>query len=369
MLTIRIGNLFESKASTIVNTVNCVGIMGKGIALDFKNKFPSMHKEYEKMCKLNLVHPGEPYLFRDLTGISIINFPTKDHWKSPSKLSYIISGLKWFIENYKDLDIKSVAFPPLGCGNGGLNWELVGPIMYKMLEKLPIYIEIYAPYGTKQEQLTKEFLEKNCIKSTSDFLGSKSIQFNDRWLLIPYVVMELNSSKYSLAVGRTIFQKICYVLTRCGIATGFKFVKGSYGPYSSNVAGAITVLSNANMISEKKFGKMVAVEATSGFKLDKSKFSDTEFIAVNKTIDLFSRIKSTDQAEMISTVLFSADELLKKSVSASEKDVYNFVTEWKPQWLETKATDISESVRNLAILGWINVTPSIDLPHALELEI
>ena len=139
-MKIMIGNIFDSTAKTLVNTVNCVGVMGKGIALDFKNKYPTMYKEYVKLCHAGEIKPGKPYLYQDLYGTSILNFPTKEHWRSPSKLSYIIEGLDWFCENYQKYDISSIAFPPLGCGNGGLSWEVVGPIMYSKLRDLPIEI-------------------------------------------------------------------------------------------------------------------------------------------------------------------------------------------------------------------------------------
>ena len=132
-MIIKIGNMFESDVKTLVNTVNCVGVMGKGIAAEFKKKYPKMFDEYTAMCECGIVKPGLPYYYTDLTGASILNFPTKDHWRSPSRLSYIISGLKWFRENYQSLGITSIAFPPLGCGNGGLDWEMVGPIMYEYL--------------------------------------------------------------------------------------------------------------------------------------------------------------------------------------------------------------------------------------------
>lgn len=369
MISIKIGNLFESKATTLVNTVNCVGIMGKGIALDFKTKYPDMYKEYIAMCKDKQVRPGQPYIYKDLLGTSIINFPTKDHWRSPSKLSYITTGLKWFIDNYQELEITSIAFPPLGCGNGGLSWELVGPIMYKMLKDLPIEIEIYAPYGTKPELLSIDFLENNCIYSAKDILGSKSVRFNSKWLLIPYIIQELNSNRYSLTVGRTILQKICYVLTRSGVNTGFHFIKGFYGPYSREVNNAIMTLSNGNLIVEKQLGRMISVIAAPNYKLDKTKFTEKDLSNAEKTLDLFSRIKKTDHAEIISTVIFATDDLLKKNNTISEKDVYDYVMEWKPRWINTKSIDISETIRNLAILGWIDVLQSDNLPHSTELII
>ena len=99
-MIVKIGNIFESNAKTLVNTVNCVGVMGKGIALEFKNKYPEMYKEYVDLCKFDMVKPGIPYYYSDILGTSIINFPTKDHWKSPSKLSYITSLTPLFVILY-----------------------------------------------------------------------------------------------------------------------------------------------------------------------------------------------------------------------------------------------------------------------------
>lgn len=368
MLTIKLGNIFESNASTLVNTVNCVGVMGKGIALDYKKRYPDMHREYVELCKNGLVKPGKPYIYKDLLGASVINFPTKDHWKSPSKLSYIISGLEWFVEHYKELGITSIAFPPLGCGNGGLSWELVGPVMYKMLKDLPINIEIYAPYGTKSELLSKTFLENISVNSAKDIIGSKAMKFNDKWLLLPYIVQELNGNRHALKVGRTILQKICYILTRTGIETGFQFVKGTYGPYSKEVNDAIVVLSNTNFLHEKQMGKMISVMTDPGFKLDRKLFKTAELDGVERTIDLFSRIKNTDQAELISTVIYAADAMSKRKDNTTELDIYQYVMEWKPRWKDTKSFELSESIRNLMILGWISAQPSMDLPHSSELE-
>ncbi len=142
-MKVLIGSIFDSTMQTLVNTVNCVGVMGKGIALEFKKRFPDMFKEYVKLCEQKQVRPGQPYFYQDFFGTSILNFPTKDHWRSPSKLTYIINGLDWFVTNYQSYGIASIAFPPLGCENGGLSWDTVCPIMYEKLSQLPIEIEIW----------------------------------------------------------------------------------------------------------------------------------------------------------------------------------------------------------------------------------
>ena len=140
------GDLFTSRAQTLVNAVNCVGVMGKGIALQFKKRYPAMFEDYAARCRRNEVRLGEPYLFRDPCGTMIINFPTKDHWRSFSRLKDIDEGLEYFVKHAADWGVTSVAFSPLGCGNGGLVWSDVEPVMRRALSELPIEIEIYAPY-------------------------------------------------------------------------------------------------------------------------------------------------------------------------------------------------------------------------------
>lgn len=137
------GDIFESKAQTIVNTVNCYGIMGKGIALEFKKRYPDMFKVYVKQCKDKLLRPGILYIYKKSTPW-ILNFPTKDHWRSPSKLEYIELGLKKFSSEYFKKEVTSIAFPQLGTMNGGLNWVDVKKLMYEYLIPLEnLEVEIY----------------------------------------------------------------------------------------------------------------------------------------------------------------------------------------------------------------------------------
>ena len=357
-MIVKIGNIFESNCSTIVNTVNCVGVMGKGIALEFKKRYPDMFKEYVIKCDRGEVKPGIPYLYQK-DDISILNFPTKDHWRSPSRLSYVVDGLNWFVGNYEKLDIKSIAFPPLGCGNGGLTWNIVRPIMYQKLVNLPIEIVIYAPFGTSQKEMSDEFLSGTIVES--DISGNSNLKINPKWYLILQVVKELNERKYALKVGRTIYQKICYVITRNGVNTGFVFSKGSYGPFSSQVKGSITTLANANLIVEKQLGRMLSLNVADGVELHREKFTNDELNAMEKTIDLFGRVKSTEQAEMIATVLYSYDQLAKEKIDISDKDVYDYVLDWKPHWKTEKEFELCDTIQNMAMLSLMNVSCSGEL--------
>ena len=136
------GNIFNSQMETIVNPVNCVGVMGKGLALEFKTRYPALFLSYKSACARKLIIPGRVYVSRQQDK-KVLLFPTKDHWTDPSKYEYIDSGLSYFAKNYKDLNIQSCAFPRIGCGLGGLDWEKVKALLEKHLGDLDIEIEVY----------------------------------------------------------------------------------------------------------------------------------------------------------------------------------------------------------------------------------
>ena len=161
MVKVLFGDISKSKAQTLVNTINCVGIMGKGIALKFKEQFPDMFNDYVARCNRKEVRLGKPYLFKRLTPPWILNFPTKGHWRSVSRLEDIIRGLKHLLQHYKEWRITSLAVPALGCGQGQLQWKIVGPALYRYLDQLDIPVELYAPYDTPHEELQPEFLEED----------------------------------------------------------------------------------------------------------------------------------------------------------------------------------------------------------------
>lgn len=138
------GNIFNTKAQTVVNTINCVGVMGKGIALVYKLRYPHMYDIYHNYCKQHLISIGKIWLYKgDEKDPWVLNFPTKVHWKYPSKLEYIEAGLKKFVETYKERGISSIAFPLLGVNNGGLDKDLVMDLMVRYLKECDIPVEIY----------------------------------------------------------------------------------------------------------------------------------------------------------------------------------------------------------------------------------
>ncbi len=136
------GDLFNSPAKILVNTVNTVGVMGKGVALEFKRRYPEMFYRYKQLCEKQCLDVGTLYLWRKEKKWVLL-FPTKKNWRNPSKLEYIEMGLKKLVENWDKLGADSIAFPRLGCGNGGLDWNDVRPLMEKYLKNLPLNIYIY----------------------------------------------------------------------------------------------------------------------------------------------------------------------------------------------------------------------------------
>lgn len=147
------GDMFETGADGLVNTVNTVGVMGKGIAKTFKQIYPDMYKSYKKLCDENRLEIGNLLVYKT-ENKTVINFPTRKHWRTKSKVEWIEEGLKTFIKIYDELNVSSVAFPRLGCGNGGLDWdEEVKPLMVKYLQNIDIDIYIYiGKYNDPKEE-------------------------------------------------------------------------------------------------------------------------------------------------------------------------------------------------------------------------
>lgn len=145
------GDIFNSRAQVIVNTVNCKGVMGKGLALAFKQKYPDMFAAYERDCQTGKLQIGRPTLYQKSTPW-ILNFPTKNHWRFPSKLEYIEKGLIFFTRQYKKAGITSIAFPKLGAQNGQLSWDEVGPLMARYLSQINIDVFIYIAEGDREYQ-------------------------------------------------------------------------------------------------------------------------------------------------------------------------------------------------------------------------
>jgi len=140
------GDIFQAGAQTLVNPVNCRGVMGAGLALAFKQRYPEMFAAYVEECRSGRLRIGRPWLYR-IGQPWILNFPTKDHWRAPSKLEYIEQGLQFFAAHYREMGITSIAFPKLGVGHGKLPWNEVGPLMARYLGPLACTVIIFIEDG------------------------------------------------------------------------------------------------------------------------------------------------------------------------------------------------------------------------------
>ncbi len=364
-IKVREGNILDSKMQTLINTVNCVGVMGKGIALEFKKRFPEMYKDYVLRCNDGQVKLGYPYLFKTTDGPWILNFPTKDHWRSSSNIDDIERGLRFLIGNYGSWGIRSLAVPPLGCGQGQLEWKVVGPTLFRYLSKLTIPIELYAPHGTPQKELQLDFLlERSQIHAERK--PATELKIDPAWIALVDILHRIESEPYHWPVGRTRFQKIAYLATIENLPTGLTYQRGSYGPFSSEVKGVVTKLINNGLITEKKLGRMLAIEVGRTFQDAREAYG--AYLRrwedqISKIADLCLRM-STSQAEIVSSVLFVYKELEKKhNQQVSELDVWQSVLDWKHRRKPAlDAQELALTIRNLLVLNWINVKPSKELP-------
>jgi len=223
MINLKSGNLLTEDAEALVNTVNCVGVMGKGIALQFKEAFPANYTEYKKACDKGLVMPGSMFTVKvgDLINPRyIINFPTKKHWKGNSNIEDIDSGLMALREEVKRLGITSIAIPPLGCGYGGLNWDDVRPRINNAFANSPeINVILYAPTGAPAPEKIKIATQRPRLTKARALL----ISLMDRYRELGYRLTLLE------------IQKLAYFLQAVGEPLKLKYEKSWYGPYAENL--------------------------------------------------------------------------------------------------------------------------------------
>lgn len=372
LITVRIGDLFESDADTLVNTVNTEGVMGKGVALQFRKRFPDMYEDYVQRCKLHEVQLGKPYIYRGLLPPAIINFPTKQHWRSVSRTLDIEAGLTYLDEHLEKWGVTSIALPPLGCGEGGLEWRVVGRMIYRHAQKWGISVAMFAPFGTPEEQLAKDFLDEGRLELAP-------IRLPPAWVAVAEIVRRLERQPYHWPVGRIMFQKIAYFATVEGLPTNLEFGQGSFGPYANSATTMKTKLMNNGLLKEESpTGNMYHVlvgpqfeDALPSYEDDLANWSTH----IDRVTDLFLRFDTT-QAEIAATVHFAANNLVPRNDRLpTEEDVFRAVKDWKMKRRPPlKDEQIALMIRNLNMLGWLRLEASESLPlpahvHADEFDL
>lgn len=318
MIHYRTGNLLDSEAEALVNTVNTVGVMGKGIALQFKNIFPNNFKLYVKACKEKKIMIGNLFIIEEetlLTGKKIIiNFPTKTNWRLPSEYDYIESGLNKLVNVIKEKNIKSIAIPPLGSGNGGLAWNKVKTILEKYLSDIDCEIYIYEPNDAIQE-----------------------VMKNERVKLTPARAMLL-SVLYDLAkngefVSEFAAEKIAYFLQRFGAKESFRleYKPNFYGPYSGKVKHVLYYLNGSYIIGYSSKDKKPFEELDLIPDGEKDVFdflqlpeNETNREIANKTKNFLHGFYSQFGLELLSTVDFIIQEKQDSSIDTITNELENW---------------------------------------------
>lgn len=369
MVNVRTGDLFRSDAQTLVNTVNTVGVMGKGIALEFKRRFPQMFEEYAARCERGEVRLGEPYLYKGGDRPWILNFPTKEHWRGVSRIDAIERGLRHLAAHYRAWGIESLAVPPLGCGLGQLDWSVVGPTLYRELSALDIPVELYAPAGTPEEQLELDFLDRGARNARTPEPDSRSLPA--AWIAIAAVVKKLEAERTRAGVARIELQKLAYFAGALGLPTELVHERGSYGPFASGLKQAITRLVNNGVLREQQRGKAFVVRPGPTLKdaIDRHRAQiDVWAPMLRRLTDLMLRVDGR-QAELAATVHFVAQAMQREGRAPSELDVFEAVRAWKLKRRPPVAdAEIAEAVRSMNALGWVDLAFSEALPLPPELR-
>jgi uncharacterized protein YwgA len=274
------------------------------------------------------------------------------------------------VEHFRDWGITSLAIPPLGCGNGQLEWRVVGPLIYRSVRQMGIPVELYAPFGTNPRELTVTFLEQSPPSSMPPSARTVQTGMSPAWIALVEILDRIEKQPYHWPVGRTIFQKIAYVATREGIPTGFHYEQGSFGPFSKDVKAAETKLINSNLLQEERLGRMFMVKPGTEFvkvrQIHEKAIAQWDSV-IERTTDLFVRM-NTDQAEIVATVIF-ASEGLQSGIHGqpSESQVLDSVMRWKQKRRPPlNPVDVASAIRNLGMLHWLKVTPDESLPVHTE---
>jgi O-acetyl-ADP-ribose deacetylase (regulator of RNase III) len=339
------GNLLDAKVDALVNTVNTAGVMGKGLALQFKKAFPENSKAYEVACKRGGVQIGKMFVF-DAGGIVlpryIINFPTKKHWRSPSKLAYIEEGLADLVEVIRDRQIHSIAVPPLGAGLGGLEWNKVRQVIETLLAGLDgVEVFIFEPKGAPAPaEMKNETTKPNMTAGRSAM-----IVLMNRYLVPGY--------DYLLSLLEV--QKLAYFLQETGQPLRLQFAKHHYGPYADNLRHVLNRL-EGHFVEGIGDGKN---KPETPLKLLPNAASEAEaFLAEDhetqrrlaRVADLIEGYETPFGMELLSTVHWVAT---RDDVRAAD-DAVNAVHAWNTRKATTmKPAQVRAAWSHLREQGWI----------------
>jgi O-acetyl-ADP-ribose deacetylase (regulator of RNase III) len=353
MIEIKHGNLLTDQVEVLVNTVNCFGAMGRGIARQFEAAFPAESKIYKEACRRKQVKTGKifvvdvvPQIGRELPHY-IFHFVTKDHWSKPSKIEWVKDGLIDLVQQARALNIRSISVPPLGCGHGGLAWEVVGPMIIEAFEDLPdIQVFLHPPEGAPlPEEMIHSGAAPKMTKASALYIQ----------LLKNYCVVEPTFTHLEL-------QKLAYFLQEAGeTSLRLEFKKGEYGPYASDIRH---VLGRAEGYWITGYGdgtggvnrpmmlKQEAIEQSNKIILQQQDGSLLRrFVQVTDLVDGYD---TSLGVELLATVHYVA-----KKDNAAEQDVQvaiQSVADWGPRKRKVFTENlVADAWSHLHSFGWLNM--------------
>jgi O-acetyl-ADP-ribose deacetylase (regulator of RNase III) len=329
------GDLLSSTAEALVNTVNTVGVMGKGIALQFKTRFPQNYRVYNEACKKGTFKTGQVLVVREgdlLHQKTIINFPTKAHWKGDSKYEYISSGLEALKVAIIENNIKSIAIPPLGCGNGGLDWNRVKVMIEEALKVVNCDITVYTPNNEIKAILQKE-------------TPIKEVKLTPARAMLIYLLFQYEASgeQSSLFVAN----KLAYFLQRRGENLRLKFEAHHYGPYTVQLNHVLTHLNGVYL----KGMEQNQAKPFEPLWLNYEKYSEIEnYIKISTNFEQKHRLtdvlklvqgfESTFALELLATVDFVSNEKRSNDIDEVQKAIAAW-SDRKANLFENKQIEIA----------------------------
>ena len=320
------GNLLNSDAEALVNTVNTVGVMGKGIALQFKRAFPGNYRAYQQACGRGEVRLGQMHVFdtgRLGRGRYIINFPTKGHWRSRSRMSDISAGLDALVEVVRERGISSIAIPAVGCGNGGLSWDNVRPTIEAAMAKLPgVTAFVYPPEGAPDPASMPIATKPPAMTVRIALLLAAISRYLDRARL-----QEVREGISELEI-----QKIGYLLQELGAKLHLRFAKGIYGPYSedlthllSGVEGHYLVGLGDRSAPALELRPVNLTPDTLGHAEGVLESSPSSTAPLSAMLDLVEGFETPYSLELLATVRFAA---VQEPPAHDIRDLNARVAEW-----------------------------------------
>ncbi len=345
MIELKRGDILQAEAEALVNTVNCVGVMGRGIALQFKKEYPENFEEYKSVCDRKDLYPGK-MLVVNLNRLHnpryVINFPTKRHWKGKSRIEDIESGLDALVEEIRQRKIQSIAIPPLGCGLGGLDWNQVRPLIEKAFAELSgVEILLYEPTGAPApRQMASTKKKPNMTIGRAALLGLMS-----RYLaasMDPYVtLLEIH--------------KLMYFMQEAGEPLKLKYKKAPYGPYAENLRHVLSHI-EGHFISgygdaEDDPEKQIELkpEACRRAEIFLNQHSDT-LSRFNRVADLIEGFETTYAMELLATVHWVA----KHEAAHTPDDTAEKVYSWNDRKQMFKKSHLQIAWDVLDTKGWLN---------------